>query len=254
MVAERGDTCTVVRAVGRPGDRRTCWRPVEGDELLVGEEIVGGEVRGDGPIVHGEVVRATVGLVRVDEPKGGGGPRFPVAGRAGRERYRLIVELHTSEEQVERRLPAVVLDVVTVTLSDVTLNDVTLTDRTNAPVALQDVRRDNMVERVRAFIESHLSDPALTPAAVAAAHHISLRYLHKLFEPEPHGVAGLIRQRRLERCRHDLLDAAQADRPVSGIAAHWGFSSAAHFSRVFREVYGLPPAEFRRVHHLWEAS
>jgi AraC-like DNA-binding protein len=110
--------------------------------------------------------------------------------------------------------------------------------------------RQALRARIHAFIETHLGQPELTPAAVAAAHHISLRYLHKLFEPEPHGVAGWIRQRRLERCRDDLLDPVQADRPVAGIAARWGFSSAAHFSRVFREAYGLPPAEFRRTRRL----
>ena len=67
-------------------------------------------------------------------------------------------------------------------------------------------------------------------------------------------MAGLIRQWRLERCRRDLLDPAQVDRPVAGIAARWGFSSAAHFSRVFREAYGLPPAAFRRVYRLGAAS
>jgi AraC-like DNA-binding protein len=120
--------------------------------------------------------------------------------------------------------------------------------------AVQDARRGGLMGRIHAFIDAHLGDPALTPATVAAAHHISLRYLHKLFEPEPQGVAGMIRQRRLERCRHDLLDPAQADRPVAGIAARWGFSSAAHFSRVFRDAYGLPPAEFRRVCRLGAAS
>jgi AraC-like DNA-binding protein len=110
--------------------------------------------------------------------------------------------------------------------------------------------RQALRTRIHAFIESHLADPELTPAAVAAAHYISLRYLHKLFAPEPHGVAGWIRHRRLERCRDDLLDPAQADRPVAGVAARWGFSSAAHFSRVFREAYGLPPAEFRRTRRL----
>ncbi|MEO3823297.1 helix-turn-helix domain-containing protein [Actinomadura sp. B10D3] len=35
------------------------------------------------------------------------------------------------------------------------------------------------------------------------------------------------------------------DRPVSAIAARWGFADAAAFSRVFRAAYGLPPGEFR---------
>jgi AraC-like DNA-binding protein len=232
MVAERGGTRTVVRAAHRRDERQTCGRQVEERELRAED------VRGDGPAVEGEVVHATVGLVRVAEEHAG---RLAAAERHGeRERYRLIVQMHGSDE----RRRAVVLDVVTVTLAD----------RMDEPGAAPDVLRGSLAERVHAFIESHLGEPELTPAAVAAAHHISLRYLHKLFEPEPHGVAGLIRQRRLERCRHDLLDPAQADRPVAGIAAHWGFSSAAHFSRVFREAYGLPPAEFRRACRLRAAS
>jgi transcriptional regulator GlxA family with amidase domain len=37
-------------------------------------------------------------------------------------------------------------------------------------------------------------------------------------------------------------------RPVSAIAARWGILNAAHFSRVFRDTYGLAPAEYRRLH------
>ena len=58
-------------------------------------------------------------------------------------------------------------------------------------------------------------------------------------------MAGWIRGRRLERCRRDLADPALASRPVAAIAARWGFSSAADFSRAFRAVHGLPPAEYR---------
>jgi transcriptional regulator GlxA family with amidase domain len=35
-------------------------------------------------------------------------------------------------------------------------------------------------------------------------------------------------------------------RPVAAIAARWGFSSAADFSRAFRAAHGMPPAEYRR--------
>jgi AraC-like DNA-binding protein len=52
-------------------------------------------------------------------------------------------------------------------------------------------------------------------------------------------------QRRLECCRQELSDPALAARPVAAIAARWGFSSAGDFSRVFRAVHGLPPAEYR---------
>ena len=238
MVAEPGGTCTVVRAVDRRGDRQTCWRLVE----------EGGHAAGDarcvGPSVDGQIVRATVGLVRGAEPDAG---RFAGASRPDHERFWLIVQTHS---ETGERVSTVLLDVVAVTLVD------RMADRAveMQDGAMRDARRGGLVGRIRAFIDAHLGDPELTPAAVAAAHHISLRYLHKLFEPEPQGVAGMIRQRRLERCRHDLLDPSQADRPVAGIAARWGFSSAAHFSRVFRDVYGLPPAEFRRVYRLEAAS
>lgn len=60
-------------------------------------------------------------------------------------------------------------------------------------------------------------------------------------------MAAWIRQRRLERCRRDLLDPALADLPVSAVAARWGLMNAAHFSRAFRAAYGLPPTEYRRA-------
>jgi AraC-like DNA-binding protein len=71
---------------------------------------------------------------------------------------------------------------------------------------------------MRAFIEDQLADPELTPSAVARAHHVSLRYLYKLFEGEQKSVAGLIKERRLERCRRDLLDPSLRHLPVSAIA------------------------------------
>ncbi|GII61093.1 AraC family transcriptional regulator [Sphaerisporangium krabiense] len=108
-----------------------------------------------------------------------------------------------------------------------------------------DSRRRTLMLAVRAFIEGRLGDPGLDPAQVAAAHHISVRYLHRLFEAESTTVAAWIRQRRLERCRAEL--ARGGDEPVSVIAARWGLPDSAHFSRLFRRAYGMPPAEYRRA-------
>jgi AraC-like DNA-binding protein len=101
--------------------------------------------------------------------------------------------------------------------------------------------------RVRAYIDQHLADPDLTPAAIARAHHISVRYLHKLFQSEDITVSRWIQQRRLEQCRRDLAR-RQASRLTIAAAAHrWGFTSASHFSRVFRASYGVSPAEWRNT-------
>jgi AraC-like DNA-binding protein len=107
-------------------------------------------------------------------------------------------------------------------------------------------RRRALLARIRAFIEERLIDPDLSPGTIAAAHFISVRYLHKLFEAEQSTVADWIRHRRLERCRRDLLDPALATEPVSAIGMRWGLRDAAHFSRLFRAAYGMPPAEYRR--------
>jgi AraC-like DNA-binding protein len=108
-----------------------------------------------------------------------------------------------------------------------------------------EVRQRALLQRVHAFIEARLDNPELSPTTVAAAHYISVRSLYKLFEAEQASVAGWIRRRRLERCRRDLLDPTLAARPVSAIAARWGLSNAAHFSRAFRAAYGVSPVEYR---------
>jgi AraC-like DNA-binding protein len=112
-----------------------------------------------------------------------------------------------------------------------------------------DIPQRALLVRIRAFIEDQLADSDLTPSAVATAHHVSLRYLYKLFEGEQKGVAGLIKERRLERCRRDLLDPSLQHMPVRAIAARWGMPNAAHFSHAFRAAYGVPPVEYRRLAH-----
>lgn len=110
-----------------------------------------------------------------------------------------------------------------------------------------ETRQRALVPRIRAFIEEHLADPGLSPATVAAAHFVSARYLHKLFEAEETTVADLIRRRRLERCRQDLLDPTLGTTTVAAIGARWGFTDPAHFSRLFRSTHGMPPGTYRRI-------
>ena len=71
-----------------------------------------------------------------------------------------------------------------------------------------------LMASVRAFIETNLGDPGLSPASVAAAHFISTRYLHTLFREENETAAVWIRKRRLERIRRDLRDPVLAQRSI----------------------------------------
>ncbi|WP_079031770.1 AraC-like ligand-binding domain-containing protein [Streptomyces specialis] len=99
--------------------------------------------------------------------------------------------------------------------------------------------------RVQGFVRRHLSDPGLSPAVIAAAHHISVRYLHRLFQQHQLSVQAWIRGQRLDGSRRDLADPALAAVRVGEIARRWGFSDASAFSRAFRAAYGVPPGEYR---------
>jgi AraC-like DNA-binding protein len=99
--------------------------------------------------------------------------------------------------------------------------------------------------RLREFILHNLSDPDLDPARIAAAHHISVSYLHQAFRGQEHTVARWIRHQRLEHARRDLADPARRTVPVQQIAARWGFRSATDFTRAFRATYGTRPTQYR---------
>jgi AraC-like DNA-binding protein len=101
-----------------------------------------------------------------------------------------------------------------------------------------------LLARVRAFIVEHLPDPGLAPARIAAAHGISVRHLHRLFESTGSTVERWIWQERLLRCHQALLEPGRDS--ISTIAFQWGFNDAAHFSRAFKRRFGVSPRQLRR--------
>jgi AraC-like DNA-binding protein len=85
------------------------------------------------------------------------------------------------------------------------------------------------------------------PATIAAAHHIWVSHLHRLFGPRGTTVAAWIRRQRLERARRDLADPALRNVPVHRIAARWGFKGHSSFTRAFRAAYDTAPQDYRRA-------
>ncbi len=100
--------------------------------------------------------------------------------------------------------------------------------------------------RIRAFIEAHLADPELGPTQIATGCGISVRRLHRSFAGTDWSVCGWIRDRRLTKCREDLLDPNKDGQSITQIAFRWGFNEAAHFSRSFRNMYQQSPRDLRR--------
>jgi AraC-like DNA-binding protein len=160
-----------------------------------------------------------------------------VGGLASSLVCQLVDRLDAWDETEGAQVGATVLDLLTVALATRLDGDPTLpTDR----------RERALLARVHGFVEEHLGDPSLSPATVAAANHVSVRSLHRLFETRTSTVAAWIRRRRLERCRRDLADPTMRTVPVSTIAARWGLTNATHFGRQFHAAYGVLPTEYRR--------
>lgn len=101
--------------------------------------------------------------------------------------------------------------------------------------------------RVRTFIAQHLRDPLLSLDRVAAAVGCSKRNLHKLFSREGTTLNSHIWNSRLERVCSDLANPALRHLSITDIAFSWGFNSSAHFSRCFRDRYGVSPRAFRAM-------
>ena len=129
-----------------------------------------------------------------------------------------------------------------------------LAERLDTDYGEPGTRHRALMLRITAFIEEHLGEADLAPAQIAAAHHISLRQLHKLFHASGTTAVGWIRQRRLEHCGHDLRDPRYEASPVAAVGARWGYPDPAHFSRLFKATYGMGPRDYRACRGLTAAA
>jgi AraC-like DNA-binding protein len=101
-----------------------------------------------------------------------------------------------------------------------------------------------MLERIQRHIAANLQSPGLHADALSAQFRISRSGLYRLFEPLG-GVAAYIQGQRLMSAHAALSDPAQHHRRIYEIAFELGFSSEAHFSRLFRSTFGRSPSDVR---------
>lgn len=103
--------------------------------------------------------------------------------------------------------------------------------------------RQQLAKSLIQYIAAHAADPELTPARAAQHFRISIRYVHRLLEESGETFSKLLLRRRLERCAEDLRTGVQSS--ISEVAFRWGFNDLSHFSRSFRNQFGVAPREYK---------
>jgi len=106
-------------------------------------------------------------------------------------------------------------------------------------------QREALRDRIRAHVQQHLRDPALSVDGIARALNCSRRHLYNAFAGEGESIAAYIQRQRLQACIRDLQHGGAQARPITDIALSWGFGNPSHFSRLFRDHTGMSPSEFR---------
>ena len=103
--------------------------------------------------------------------------------------------------------------------------------------------RNETVEQICAYLAANYQQKfSLTD--VAARFYLSPYYLSRLFRRVTgQSIVDYINGRRIEAAQH-LLETT--DLNISAVAEQTGFASAAHFRRVFREMMGVGPSQYRK--------
>lgn len=95
------------------------------------------------------------------------------------------------------------------------------------------------------YIQHHMSEP-ITVERLAEELFLNRSYLSRKFKEEAgESLTDFILKEKTEEAKRLLR---YSDKPLTAIGAYLGFSSASHFSRVFKAYVGSTPGEYREKH------
>ena len=96
------------------------------------------------------------------------------------------------------------------------------------------------------YIQRHMSEP-ITTEKIAKELFLNRSYLSRKFkEKTGETLTDFILKEKTEEAKRLLR---YSDKPLTAIGAYLGFSSASHFSRVFKTYVGSTPSEYREKHN-----
>lgn len=109
------------------------------------------------------------------------------------------------------------------------------------------ISADVLLDRTRTYIRRHYADPALSPPQIARAHAVSLRRLYQVWSETEQSMAEFVMRTRLEAARDRIAERSPRPPAISAVARECGFVDNTHFSRRFRQAFGLSPREWRQL-------
>lgn len=105
-------------------------------------------------------------------------------------------------------------------------------------------KKNDPMAQIKTYIQNNLSNPDLDMEDVARRHSVSVRTLHRLFAAEGTSANRWLWLQRLAASHKALSEGRM--RQVSEAALTYGFNDLSHFSRTFKQVYGISPSELLR--------
>lgn len=144
----------------------------------------------------------------------------------------LIQETWNIDEQVmncENSLLVPILDIV----------NTAFTTQFHNNLSLNKSHHDELITRAKAYLLNNLDNRDLTLEKIAESIHVSSRTLNRIFSKEGTTAMRWLWQQRL-KASHTALMKGQFNN-ISDVALTYGFSNPSHFSRVFKDTYGITP-------------
>jgi AraC family transcriptional activator of tynA and feaB len=101
------------------------------------------------------------------------------------------------------------------------------------------------MEALLAFCNKNLHRPDLSPNMAARQLRMSVRTVHLRFQRMGTTFGAWALSERLEACRRSLENSMLARQTISEIAFDGGFREISHFSRTFKNRFGVSPRDYR---------
>jgi AraC-like DNA-binding protein len=141
-----------------------------------------------------------------------------------------------TDPEVAAHVDRMLIDLIALTLG---------TDPETAQLARMRSLRAARAQSIVAEIRRGFTDPEFSPAKVARKLGLSPRYVHDLLHETGVLFSERVMELRLEQARA-LLEGANGDLKVTGVAYSCGFNDLSYFNRSFRRRFGAAPTEFHR--------